>query len=408
MRTSKSRFANATWLLAGCGLLLVAGCQQPAHQERQAKAQAHWNQVRAGIKVQLARQTFERGQIAEALRIVEEALAADPDNVAGRVVLAQCRLEQGQVAAAQRAMDQAAAIEVTGPARAELEFVRGQIAEARGEHNEALQAYEQARLLDDTRPVYLTSAAQCLMNLRRPQDALALLQENAVDYGKNPTIYAMIGQIALSTGDKTLAEQAFRQVLSTGEFNPVIAEEYALLAADQGRYEEVLSVLAPLKAAAGDLSPSATLAAARAMLAMGQTEPAKRELTRLLQRNVDDLAAWYLLGHAGILSDDLPTMVRSAAEAKRLAPEAQQTLLLESYAMLKEGRAVEAQAVLQRLRDLDNDDSLVHCMLGWAAIRRNDVPAARQHFRRALEVDPACAWARTELSRLESGLVPTG
>jgi Tfp pilus assembly protein PilF len=395
--TNLRRFAGFVCIAAAFALI---GCG-PSHKEVQQKAQDHWGEVRGKIKVQLARQTLERGQVDETVKILQDALRFDSKNPDALVLLSRCQLEQGQVAAAQRTIDAASESSPVG-STAEIAYVRAQIAERRGESVEALAQYEQARTLDDTKIEYLLGAAQCLVGIQRPQDALTLLQEKLVDYGNNPTIHALIGEIAMQNGDKELAERSFRAVLATGAINPAIAEEYALLIIEEGRYEEVLNVLAALRAAGDvDLSPSVRLAAARAMLALGQVEPAKLELAKLVERNSDNLAAWYMLGHAGILSDDLPAIERSAAQAQRIAPDAAQSLLLQAYACLKEGRLAEAQATLQSLRRVSDQDPLVHCMLGWAARQQRDQGAARQHFRRALELDPACAWAKTELATLE-------
>jgi tetratricopeptide (TPR) repeat protein len=192
---------------------------------------------------------------------------------------------------------------------------------------------------------------------------------------------------------------SFRSVHASGHAPPVVSEAYALLAVRAGHHAEALDVLEPLiKAQGADTSPSIRRAAVRCQLALGQYEAAKMALRAIIDEDRNDLAAWFLLARAGIATDDLPKVRLSAANAHRLAPRDPQTLLIRGYALIQDGRYEEAKSSLQRLLRIDQNDVLAHCLMAMASERTSDHARARQHYRRALQLDDQCEWARTALA----------
>lgn len=66
-------------------------------------------------------------------------------------------------------------------------------------------------------------------------------------------------------------------------------------------------------------------------------------------------------------------------------------------ALLGLGRKAEAEAAVQGTlaRDPENSDS--HAALGWTLLEKRQYPAALEHFREALRLEPDSAWARSGL-----------
>jgi len=390
----------AGWLSALL-LLTACGCSMTTHAERKEKAEQHWGRVRSGVKLQMARQQFERGQTAEALRFLDEALAWDRENAEVFLLLAQCRLEEGKLAAAQRAIDQA--VRYSAEPKPLIIAMQGLIAERRGDYAQAAEFYGQARALDDTQVDYLVSEAECFVSQGKITEARELLRANLLEYDNNPSLHAVLGEIALREGDNATARAEFRAVLAAGKYDPMIAEEYALLAVRSGQYHEALTVLEPHIREQGEsrVPPSVLRATAECMLALQRTEPARKLLTKAVEVNRDDVHAWLLLARCGIALGDVHTTRRAADQVNRLAPQDPQSLMIEAYARVQEGRLDAAEQVLRQALKRDDQNALVYCMLGLVAERGKDPAAARSHYRAALRVDPACAWAQAALRRIE-------
>lgn len=402
------RFMRSCLLLAVAGLLGTgAGCSNLSHAQRKEKAEEHWGRVRANVKLQMARQQFDRGQIDEALRFLDEALAWDRDNPDVHLLYAECRLEEGKLAAAERSV--AAAARLAGGEKPRIAAMQGLIAERRGDLAEALTHYRRARALDDGEVDYLVSEAECLVALARAHEARALLDAEMINYDDDPSLHALLGEIALRDGDVETARASFRRVLSAGVYDPVIAEEFALLAVHAGDYSDALTVLEPLldKQGAAQVPPSVLRAAAECMLGLHRNEPAKKLLNEAVQRNANDVNAWFLLARAGIATNDAYTTGQAARHVQRLAPKDPQGVLLDAYARVQAGDFAQADAVLQRAAQQEKTNPLVYCMLGLVAERQSDPAAARTHYRQALRVDPACRWAQQALRRIDADAGPT-
>ncbi len=392
-------------LAAGLLLSSAAGCAT-THADRKIKAEQHWGQVRGRIKVQMASQQLERGLVDEAVEYLSEALKWDPDNAEANRLLALCRLEQGRMSAAQRASERAAAL---APDDAGIASVRGMVAERRGRYEEALGYYRQARGLDDADVQYLVSEVECLVALDRSEEARRLLEAHLVDYDNDPSLHALLGEIALREGRNDSAAYAFRSVLTAGRYDPVIAEEYALLATRLGQYRDALTVLEPLiRERDGDVPGSVRRAAAQSMFALHQYDDARRMLTALLGADPNDGQAWHLLAKLAIATGDSATLCRCATNLRRLAPTDPQTLLIAGYAAIEIGRLAEAEATLREALALDENDVLAHCLLGLTAERARDLATARRHYRQALRIDPSCRWAEEALRAMGEALEQFG
>lgn len=397
----KVRYRVTAFALATGMLVAATGCSM-THQQRTKQAEQHWGQVRAKVKLQMAEQQFDRGQTAEAMKLLNEALAWSPENSGAQLLLARCLLEEGKFSAATRAIERAA--ECSDRDDAAIASIQGLIAERKGNLDAAIEYYRKAREIDDTVVGYLTSEAECLVAQSKTHEARALLNDELLNYGNDPSLYALIGEIALRDGDNIAAEQAFRSVLATGDQDPVVAEQYALLAVRTGQYHEALSVLEPLIAKKGEknVSSSVLCAAGESLLALQRTEPAKRMLRNLLERDPDNADAWMLLARAGIATKDVHTTRSAATNLRRLAPRDPQTYVIDAYACVQEERFTAADKSLRDALALDQQNVTAHCLRGLVAEREQNPDAARGYYQRALSIDPHCTWASAALQRLSA------
>ncbi len=387
---------QVVFVLAGAALIpSLVGCTA-THAERRVEAEQRWEGVRSRIKLQMAQQQYEQGMVDEAVTLIEEALGWEPENGDAHLLIARCYLEQDKVAAAHRAVELAADLcEDT----AELSFVRGMVAERMGQYDKAALFYRHARMIDDAVVEYLMSEAECMVMLGKPYDAQALLVSRVVDYGNDPGIHALLGEIALHVGNHAQALESFRIVLDSGSFDPVIAEECALLMARFNHYGEALAILNRLVGQyPGLVSGSVERTIAACLIALGRTEEAKGKLTVITTKNPGDAEAWYMLAQAGIVTGDLPTVRRALVAVSRLAPRRSETTLIGAYVDLQLGRVKQAERRLHHLLTENENDAFIYCLLGTAAEREQEWEIASKHYRRALEIDEQCDWARAALS----------
>lgn len=384
-----------------CMSAVMVGCSHAPHKTHQQRAQEHWSEVRAQVKLQLAQQQYNSGLIDEATATIHESLTYDPNFAPAYVLLARCQLESGLVKAAKRSADHAAQ---TIKNDSGLMAIRGLVAERSGDLTSALGYYQKARQLDDEVVEYLLSEAECLVAMGERSQAVALLESQRQSYDQDASIHALIGEIALAGGDEQNALRSFRMALSGDVKNRVIAEQYILLAANQGEcYDALQAADEHFRATDSEEAPRSLLCAmASCQLQLNRTESARKTIRDLLKRDPDDLESWRLMARIAVETDNASDMQHASVNIARLAPNDADAPIIRAYSLISQGDLSGAQAVLRRMVLRNNNDALGHCLLADVSEQLGRRDTAIVHYRRALEIDPQSDWPREALRRLEA------
>jgi tetratricopeptide (TPR) repeat protein len=112
-----------------------------------------------------------------------------------------------------------------------------------GDRRTGVQVLEQIREGLLTSPRRILAGALCYMLLKHPEEAVALMREGASLGSESASLYAELGQAAVSIGDSLVAEWAFQKLNSLGRENS--ESLYFLAASDlnQGAMDRALQRL---------------------------------------------------------------------------------------------------------------------------------------------------------------------
>ncbi len=388
--------------IAAAVLVVASGCATQTHQQRREQAQNHWNEVRAKIKRQLATQQFESGELDGAITTVREALGLDPMAAESYLLLSRALLEKNRMGEAGRILTAAHEMKLES---AELTYTRGVVAERSGDLASALRFYRQARRQDPSQMDCVVAEAECLVAARRPEEARELVRDSIERFDRDGTLDALEAEISLVLRDDRAAAAAFRRAVSMVPDDPMVAQEFGLLLVRMGRFAEAVGVLQPLEDAAREegveLPGAVVRGLARSYLALGHVEAQGDLLSGWLQEHPNDVAAWLLQARSAMTRKDDALAGRCAAAVRRLAPDSPQTSLLCGYLRWRQGDRAGALNLLERSLVMEPDDVLLHCLIGQVLAESNHRERARQHWRRALQIDPHTAWARNALAELD-------
>ncbi len=389
-------------LIAAGVLVIASGCATQTHQQRRDQAESHWNQVRAKIKWQLATQQFESGEPDDAITTVREALGLDPMAAESYLLLSRALLEKNRLGEAGRTLSAAREMKLDS---AELTYTRGVVAERSGDLPSALRFYRQAGRQDPSQMDSVVAEAECLVASGRPEEARELVRDSIDRFDRDGTLDALEAEISLVLRDELAAAAAFRRAVSMVPDDPLVAQEFGLLLVRMGRFAEAVGVLQPLEDAARQKStelPGAVVRGlARSYLELGHIEAQGDLLSGWLKEHPNDVAAWLLQARAAMTRKDDALAHRCAAAVRRLAPDSPQASLLCGYLRWRQGDRAEALNLLERSLAMEPDDVLLHCLIGQVLAESNHHERARQHWRRALQIDPQAAWARNALAQLD-------
>jgi putative PEP-CTERM system TPR-repeat lipoprotein len=345
--------------------------------------------------------------------------------------LAESQLRQGKFEAAKLT---GAALEKAAPENPMVMMLRGQIAAANGELDEARTLLEQAvnkmpgnadalillsavnvqqGQIDQAESYLKTVIAADPQNARAQsmlievrgrqgstaQDSLAGLQAALQQNPDNPTMLATAGRLSLETGDRDqalgyLAEASRASDKGDTEAQINIASGY-LMAGEVDRALEVLNAM-PKGGAPGGPRDSLLLAS---LLSKGDTARLMTEAQAILARSGKSTATRNMVGSVYSAAGRQDLAREQFNEALRLEPGNVPALLNLARLELVAGSTEQAEARMKQV--LAKDPKNLNATLGLAAIagRRKDTGTAEKFLNQAVKDHPQSVEARVALAQ---------
>lgn len=395
----------ALTLLVIC-VLPLSGCQHASKRTNKEQAADRWNEVKGRFKSQLAQQQYDERQYEKALQTATEAITLDPKKVEAYVVLARAQVELGRLASAQATIDAAHQVPLHA---AELSYLAGVIHEQRGDFDEAMKQYRDARSTDPRQVDFLIAEVECLVSLGRDDDALALLGENTSRYNEDGELAALGGRLLAKRGDARAAIDRYRRALAGLGGNKWVARELGLLLVRERRYAESVELLRPLiqERTEGTMEEtSVRRALAEAYVFLGLPQDAKPLLVEYVRVRPEDVAAEVLLAKVALATNDLSTAIDAVSAAHRLAPADAEVGLVRATVQWRRGEYAAAEASLLEVLAHTPEDADAHCLMAEVLRARQKIERAKTYFLQALEIEPDSAWAKSGLTALRRETLP--
>lgn len=400
-------------ILAACGCLLfagLAGCESlfksrllERHSDNNPRAAAEdrWNTVRARVKLRQAEQHFEAGRLDQAEATLLEVCSLSPKEIAAYKLATRLFLERGQLA---KAREMITAAEALPNFDAEAEYLAGMVEDRYGNLTGALTRYHAAQTLDEDVPEYLLAAAEVQMALKRPAEALALVEPRLKDFEGFAPLQMLAARINQRLGRKRAALEHARIARLLQTDDPRIDIEVGLLAIWAGQHAEAVGLLRPLVDRAFDhapigtsrdpkgnidiVGPSIVRALAEAYIALKDFKEARVVLRPLMARAPEDVTTWCLFIRAALMSGDLDAAAEAVATFNRRNTPTAETLLLEAYISCEKGAYVAARSAARAALRIDANLESAFWLLGRAAQESGRLDEARKAYVKALALDP--------------------
>ena len=376
-------------ILAAAGILAlpsgIAGCAAPpAKAPARDEARARREPRPAEVTYQLARRSFEAGQIDESMRLCREVLALAPGCIDGHLLTARIQLERGRTAEAEAALNTAAGL---GQAASDLDYLRGLLCERRGQRADAVGWYRHAYDAKPGEAEYLVACVESMLAADQMGEACELLQKRQHDFDRDIRIQLLCAQALSLTGRSREAADAYLTVLRLAPADPSIREEVGISLLAVRRVNEAQAVLEPLLDLP-DNPPSAALVEiwSAALLSAGSPQRAIAVLERTTPGCAASPRLLVLLAQAWLMTDR-PANARDAAKQACLASrDSTEARLLLAYACLACNDPDGAVAAAQEIIATRPDDPEALAILervarptegGLARTPRPDVPNHR-------------------------------
>lgn len=292
--------------------------------------------------------SLELKQFAEAQRLFDAALQAEPGQPQAVMGLARLSLQRGDQAAANRDIAQATE---QHPKSAELWLFKAQVARSQGKPDEAKAAL----------------------------DKLLAINPNHVDARlMKATILIEAKQYDAAKAELAAARKAKPDYL-------MISHTQAMLDFTQGRYAEAKESLQKVLAIAPDHIPTVMMAGATEY-ALGAMPLAERHLKKVLEFAPGELFARKLLASV-YASTGRPKEALALLEPNLADSKDAQLLKIAGRSALELRDFAQASGYLDRASKLDPEAAELHTALGMSRLGQGDVAAALVQLQMATKLD---------------------
>jgi protein O-mannosyl-transferase len=308
---------------------------------------------------------IDAGEYAEAMGILEQAVALDAEAPIPRLNLGMALWKSGET---EKAIQVLRHVEKTYPQMPAALTLLGQALVDGGEREEGIEKLRHAVELTPRDETALVKLAGALIETDRLPEAVVNLQQALQINPASVAARVKMGVAMNKAGSFLESVRLFREVLAMSPMSP---EAYqGLMLAERG------------------------LAESRRTL---------EELRKHAESSPGSPSAHYRLGNALMKAGNSADAIKSFEACLKLKPDFVEARANMGAALLDVGRLPEAIETLQNAVTVLTQNAELHNALGVALFRQGKISEAFQEFKKALAVDPEHAGARVNLERADRG-----
>jgi putative PEP-CTERM system TPR-repeat lipoprotein len=369
------------------------GLQRTREAERSFKEAVERDPSAASSRVGLAQARFILGATDEAVKLLEDAVAEDPKLSDGWLLLGRIRASLGNKKGAQEALDKAVAL---APRSEPVLRARAMVAlqtdvETAGPEVEALLKQYPGHPYGSYLSAVIKAKNKDWTGAEVDLAAIQKIEE------MQPALL-LSGRVQLALGRLARAEDAVARYLLKNPQDTAANLLYAEILLKRGNPAKAVKALEVAVAAhPDDFDLAGTLV--EALMRNGERARAAALLDDLGSKAGATPEKRLQLAALNAQAGDLESALSEAETARSLGPLPPRghAIMITSY--LGSGRLKEAASAAEAFRQSEPRSPLPENVLGYIASRTEGPEAARKHFRRALELDPAFSPAAINIAQ---------
>jgi len=393
-----------TAALATFTLLVITGCQTGKyHEEAVNAANDRWLSLRTGLKLKLAQQQFDTGDLKQAKSTLTEALSVDPTNAHLYVLAGRISLEEGRLERAYKQLELAIKHDEDLP---DPHYYQGIILQRWQQFGRATEAYRNAYDREKDNAAYLLAMSEMLVADDKRDEALSLLLDRMQYFDQNAGIRVAIGRLYVM---QKQFEEAVKYLEYASLMRPEdvqLREELGLAQVGAGHYTDAIHTIERLLKEE-DLPNRETLerSLAEVYRLARMNEQARSMYRKLAYANEGDVDLWRKLAETSWEIGDASGTLAAAQQMIRLSPETVDGYLLGGLAWQKKQRLDRALEMFELAVDRSADDDNRALLLRGIALEKADrLQEAADMYTQALERQPGDQRARRLQARLQGEL----
>ncbi len=345
-------------LLGGCaghGDHVKGGMSAAEKRSIQIKSSTEWN---------MAHQAFLTGNLAKAIRKVDESIRMNPTVAKSHVLRGRILLEQGKLGDAIESFDIAIEFKPQGD---DAHYYRGVIFERLVRLDEALAAYQTAASIEPDKAQYAIASAEVMMDLDRFADATQTLETYSSTNPDKAAVIQTLGTIAMLEERFDDAAWLFNEARLLTPEDGAVLENLAAAQMATGRFAEAEFYLMTLLSAENNFDRrDLKQMRAQCLIELDRPVEARVVLLELVDdpQGTTDASAWITLGQVAWRLNDQQSVRRAAKRATQLAPDNADSWVIQALAMREAGIPVKALEATDRALKLDGQNQMILTLRG--------------------------------------------
>lgn len=356
-------------------------------------------------RLALAQLQATRGEFEAALKTAAEILRVDPRNVSARLIESAALLGMKRYADSRQVLD---GMLQGGSPSPDVLFQIGVVNLAEKKYQEAEAAFQRAYQLNPANYRGLMGIVETNLARNQPDQAIGLLQQEALRFPDKFELRVAIGNTAVRAGRYDMAVAEFKRALELiNEEGRPAGDLYLRLGETYRRKGDLNGSISALLKARELLPENATIVSTLALTldGAGRKQEARRAYEHTLKLDPSNGVALnnlaFLIAEYG---GDLDQALTYAQRAKQLLPNLPEVSDTLGWVYLKKNMNDSAVDIFAELARREPNHSTYHFHLGMALSQKGDLPRAQKALEAALKNNPP----REEMTKIRELLAKIG
>jgi superkiller protein 3 len=391
--------ATATLLLAAA---LTGGCANGGEKRLTAKQKAriNWDNARASVQLNLAKQQYEAGAHVQCRKSISQALALDPKNAKIWILAAKLDLEESRLDQAQKDLEMARELDANN---AEVYYLMGVVAQRWQKLEVALEMYTAAAAKDPTELAYVLARAETMVALEQLPDAVTLLRERLDAFDSSGALRDALGQLLVQQGEYEEAVPMLRQAMLLSPDDQTVREHLAMAQFYDKDFvgasinferlvkDEKLKTRVDLVTAYGEC-----------LLQNGRPREARDQFERAAELEPNSASIALNLAKVSLQLNDPKRAEIAIRKAIALDAKNAEVHVMLGYLRLRQENLDDALAAFRKASILDPNDAVSLCMAGFVLEKKGRSAEAISCYTRALKLKPNDELATTLMAQVQT------
>ena len=381
-------FKKAVIILIMLVIVFIFSDCNEAYANKKQVMETRWEKSAANAKIPAIEDLFERGEMDQAKKMLEESLQEDPQLAPLHLLSGRINFVEGQTEQARRDFSRSVELD---PTLDQGWHLLGSLAAMEKDYALALEHYNKALELKPAKPDYRVSVSQVQVELGQVNEAKETLQQGLAHRSRNIDLLLSLARLHQQLSDTEQAVQVYEQAqLMHGDDRRILEScGYAYVALQ--KWQKAAEKLEPLLALYQPKTEQYNVVLRSLAMCSFNAENYGQALTCYDKLSVvyrDDPEVWVGMAQSALGLDDTQRSIYCAQKALQYHPSWPKAYAVLASAFYMKGQYEQSLDAFYQITEDDEFAAFAWFMTGRCYRQLRQTIQANSAFDRAEQLDP--------------------